>query len=379
MLPLTHGRIFGLKPSFHPIIAELLQLVTSIISSTYGYLFTDLLDADYPVPEDYFSHVESPMDLHSIQKRLSNGYYLDPKHCIQDLKLVYSNPMSYYHKSLDIYSISKSEGKYWIPKAQNIISPFKSSKADKPSKTRVAPTRRSRYRQTKLSFTKKASVSGSEDEFVPDNDDVVDDVIDAVSPVLSVDEEGFSDEMEVVEVESSSRKTKAKTKPKKSKYQKKVPLVLQNPQISIDLSNLTLRKLSKNNHLAVVSDLYSLEFFNSSNNTDNLKEEQCFDTCTWVYQLARLIFDRFVLNFSQEAVRNLTVDELKSIIFEEFSNFPGFVISNDGFVFIVNLLQKTFSLNFQQFASDFYPDVLSFCSFSGSNSSVDHDEFNPFQ
>lgn len=95
------GRFKSVKPASVPfssnatLMKQCENLLKKLMSHQYGDVFNkpvDIVELNIP---DYFTVIKHPMDLGTIKKRLTSGAYLSPLEFLADVRLMFSNALTY--------------------------------------------------------------------------------------------------------------------------------------------------------------------------------------------------------------------------------------------------------------------------------------------
>jgi len=93
------------------LVVQMLKVLRELQDDATSDPFWEPVDEEYYT--DYGDVVDEPMDLGSIARRVSVGFYAHPEEFAEDVRKVWSNCQLYNDESLEIHANSKSLGRYF--------------------------------------------------------------------------------------------------------------------------------------------------------------------------------------------------------------------------------------------------------------------------
>jgi hypothetical protein len=82
-------------------------LLRKLMSHKHGWVFNDPVDAEKLGLHDYHQIIMKPMDLGTIKKKLQSKHYPSPAEFADDIRLTFSNAMTYNPKGHDVYVMAE--------------------------------------------------------------------------------------------------------------------------------------------------------------------------------------------------------------------------------------------------------------------------------
>lgn len=86
-------------------------LLKRLMSHQYGWVFNTPVDAVKLNIPDYFNVIKNPMDLGTVKSKLEAGRYASPLHFAADIRLTFSNAMSYNPHGNDVHFMAETLSK----------------------------------------------------------------------------------------------------------------------------------------------------------------------------------------------------------------------------------------------------------------------------
>ncbi|KAM1025657.1 hypothetical protein ACFX2I_038670 [Malus domestica] len=116
------------------------QLLTRLIKHQFGWVFENPVDVVKLNIPDYFTVIKHPMDLGTVQSKLNSGVYSCPLGFAADVRLTFSNAMTYNPPGNDVHIMAETLSKYfeqrWKPIAKKL--PVATGVQSLPSRARPA-------------------------------------------------------------------------------------------------------------------------------------------------------------------------------------------------------------------------------------------------
>ncbi|XVF08748.1 hypothetical protein REPUB_Repub07fG0029700 [Reevesia pubescens] len=115
----TSGRLESLKPtvvvsnSSVYLMKQCETLLNCLMQHNFGWAFNNPVDVVKLNIPDYFTVIKHPMDLGTVKKRISSGQYSSPLDFAADVRLTFSNAMTYNPRGNDFYHMAKTISKYF--------------------------------------------------------------------------------------------------------------------------------------------------------------------------------------------------------------------------------------------------------------------------
>ncbi|KAL7161784.1 hypothetical protein ACSBR2_042290 [Camellia fascicularis] len=89
------------------------SLLSRLMSHQYGWAFNTPVDVVKLNIPDYFDVIKHPMDLGTVKSKLLSGEYSSPLGFAADVKLTFSNAMTYNPRENDFHFMAETLGKYF--------------------------------------------------------------------------------------------------------------------------------------------------------------------------------------------------------------------------------------------------------------------------
>nr|XP_004500666.1 transcription factor GTE10-like [Cicer arietinum] len=112
----TPGRLDYLKPaasmaSYATLMKQCETLLNRLMTHQFGWVFSEPVDAVKLNIPDYFTVIKHPMDLGTVRDRLTSGKYSNPMDFAADVRLTFSNAMTYNPPGNDVHTITETLSK----------------------------------------------------------------------------------------------------------------------------------------------------------------------------------------------------------------------------------------------------------------------------
>ncbi|KAA3455895.1 transcription factor GTE8-like [Gossypium australe] len=95
-------------------------LLKRLMSHQYGWVFNQPVDIVKLNIPDYFTVIKQPMDLGTIKKKMASGAYASPLEFHDDVKLTFSNAMTYNPPGNDVHIMADTLNKFFEVRWKNI-------------------------------------------------------------------------------------------------------------------------------------------------------------------------------------------------------------------------------------------------------------------
>ncbi|GAB4849410.1 hypothetical protein Ancab_004207 [Ancistrocladus abbreviatus] len=95
---------FGMDKQIFKSCSNLLQ---KLMKHKYGWVFNQPLDVKSLGLHDYYEIIKHPMDLGTVKNRLNKNWYKSPKEFAEDVRLTFSNAMTYNPKEQDAHIMAQ--------------------------------------------------------------------------------------------------------------------------------------------------------------------------------------------------------------------------------------------------------------------------------
>ncbi|KAL2321706.1 hypothetical protein Fmac_026085 [Flemingia macrophylla] len=133
-------------PSFAALVKQCESLLNRVMSHQFGKVFDKPVDVvKWNIP-DYFTIIKHPMDLGTVKSRLISGEYSSLMDFAADVRLTFSNAMTYNPPGNDVHVMAETLNKYfetrWKPIEKKILAivnvPYEPSKPTNCVETEIA-------------------------------------------------------------------------------------------------------------------------------------------------------------------------------------------------------------------------------------------------
>ncbi|KAK2971366.1 hypothetical protein RJ640_030332, partial [Escallonia rubra] len=88
-------------------------LLNRLMSHQHGWIFNKPVDVVNLNIPDYFTVIKHPMDLGTVKTRLTSGEYLNPLDFAADVRLTFSNAMTYNPRGNDVHFMAETLSKFF--------------------------------------------------------------------------------------------------------------------------------------------------------------------------------------------------------------------------------------------------------------------------
>ncbi|PHT53700.1 hypothetical protein CQW23_08162 [Capsicum baccatum] len=88
-------------------------LLNRLMSHQHGWVFNNPVDVVKLKIPDYFTVIKQPMDLGTIRSKLHSGEYLSPLQFAADVRLTFTNAMTYNPPGNDVHIMAQTLGKFF--------------------------------------------------------------------------------------------------------------------------------------------------------------------------------------------------------------------------------------------------------------------------
>ncbi|KAI3409010.1 uncharacterized protein J3R85_019887 [Psidium guajava] len=139
-------------------------LLNRLMSHQYGWVFNKPVDVKALNIPDYLDVIKHPMDLGTIKGKMKSGAYSSPLEFLTDVRLTFSNAMTYNPPSNDVHLMADTLNKFFEVRWKNIEKKLVGG-GPQPSSTKSAPPGEVKAAKSK-SLPKKRKMS-SQQEVTP--------------------------------------------------------------------------------------------------------------------------------------------------------------------------------------------------------------------
>ncbi|XP_045797136.1 transcription factor GTE8-like isoform X2 [Trifolium pratense] len=136
------------------LIKDCESLLTRLMSHQYGWVFNTPVDVVKLNLPDYFTIIKHPMDLGTIKTKIDTGAYSNPLEFAADVRLTFSNAMTYNPPGNDVYIMADTLRKYFegrwktiekkLPRSDALPLPTKPGPRQNVKTTRPTPPSKKR-------------------------------------------------------------------------------------------------------------------------------------------------------------------------------------------------------------------------------------------
>ncbi|CAI9267289.1 unnamed protein product [Lactuca saligna] len=88
-------------------------LLTRLMGHSFGWVFNTPVDVVALKIPDYYTVIQHPMDLGTVKTKLMSGRYMDPWAFAGDVRLTFSNAMTYNPRGNDVHIMAETLSKYF--------------------------------------------------------------------------------------------------------------------------------------------------------------------------------------------------------------------------------------------------------------------------
>lgn len=89
------------------------SLLKKLMSHEYGWVFNSPVDPVHLNLPDYFDVIKNPMDLGTVKKKLSSSVYTSPLDFVADVRLAFTNAMTYNPAANDVHLMAATLSKFF--------------------------------------------------------------------------------------------------------------------------------------------------------------------------------------------------------------------------------------------------------------------------
>ncbi|RDX58523.1 Transcription factor GTE8, partial [Mucuna pruriens] len=130
------------------------SLLKRLVSHQYGWVFKTPVDVVKLNLPDYFSIIKHPMDLGTVKGKIAAGAYSGPLEFADDVRLTFSNAMTYNPRGNDVHFMAETLSKYFelrwkaiekkLPRRDAVPLPSKPDTCEDVKATRLMPPSKKR-------------------------------------------------------------------------------------------------------------------------------------------------------------------------------------------------------------------------------------------
>ncbi|GAB2269711.1 hypothetical protein Dimus_004633 [Dionaea muscipula] len=102
------------------LMKQCVTLLNQLMAHEYGWVFNEPVDVVKLKIPDYFKVIKHPMDLGTIKGRLSSGEYPSPMDFAADVRLTFSNALTYNPAGTDVYIMTETLSKFFEQRWRSI-------------------------------------------------------------------------------------------------------------------------------------------------------------------------------------------------------------------------------------------------------------------
>ncbi|XP_038685106.1 transcription factor GTE3, chloroplastic-like isoform X2 [Tripterygium wilfordii] len=84
------------------------NILVTLMKHQFGWVFNKPVDVEGLKLHDYYKIIKHPMDLGTVKARLQKNWYKSPKEFAEDVRLTFSNAMSYNSKGQDVHYMAEA-------------------------------------------------------------------------------------------------------------------------------------------------------------------------------------------------------------------------------------------------------------------------------
>uniref|UniRef100_A0A7N0URX9 Uncharacterized protein n=1 Tax=Kalanchoe fedtschenkoi TaxID=63787 RepID=A0A7N0URX9_KALFE len=127
----------SLSTPIDTLLKQCLTLLDRLMSHQYGWVFNDPVDAEKLNIPDYHTVIKHPMDLGTVKRRLTGGDYSNLLNFANDVRLTFSNAMSYNPRGTDVHVMAETLSKIFETRWKQIAKKLNSSASMQSMPSRV--------------------------------------------------------------------------------------------------------------------------------------------------------------------------------------------------------------------------------------------------
>ncbi|KAK3012375.1 hypothetical protein RJ639_012732 [Escallonia herrerae] len=110
------GSGFALENLSNQVSKSCNSLLERLMKHKHGWVFNTPVDVKALGLHDYFNIIKHPMDLATVKSRLNENWYKTPREFAEDVRLTFSNAMTYNPKGQDVYVMAEQLSKIFEEK-----------------------------------------------------------------------------------------------------------------------------------------------------------------------------------------------------------------------------------------------------------------------
>lgn len=114
------GPGFGLGKFSNQAFKSCSALLDKLMKHKHGWVFNTPVDPEALGLHDYFDVIKHPMDLGTVKSRLNMNWYKSPREFAEDVRLTFSNAMTYNPKGQDVHVMAEQLSKVFEEKWSSI-------------------------------------------------------------------------------------------------------------------------------------------------------------------------------------------------------------------------------------------------------------------
>lgn len=122
----TETAVHSSDTSSYMLVKQCEGLVSKMLSHKFGPVFAEPVDVVKLKIPDYFSIIKHPMDLGTVKRKLLSGEYSDLSAFAADVRLTFTNAMTYNPPDNDVHFMAKTLSKFfevrWKPIEKKILT-----------------------------------------------------------------------------------------------------------------------------------------------------------------------------------------------------------------------------------------------------------------
>lgn len=110
------GPGFELSKFSNKVFKSCSTLLDKLMKHKHGWVFNTPVDPDAFGLHDYFDIIKNPMDLGTVKSRLDKNWYKSPREFAEDVRLTFSNALTYNPKGQDVHLMAEQLSKIFEDK-----------------------------------------------------------------------------------------------------------------------------------------------------------------------------------------------------------------------------------------------------------------------
>ncbi|XP_047310212.1 transcription factor GTE4-like isoform X2 [Impatiens glandulifera] len=115
---------FGVDKNTNQALKSCSHLVARLLKHKYGWVFEKPVDAESLGLHDYHDIITNPMDLGTVKNQLASNLYKTPREFAEDVRLTFSNAMTYNPKGQDVHLMTEELLKIFEEKYSDIEAEY---------------------------------------------------------------------------------------------------------------------------------------------------------------------------------------------------------------------------------------------------------------